>query len=525
MRKYLIMLICAVVAVAALGIAAATGILTPTTSGSAEPNAVTRASNDLDKALTTTASAPGVKYTGTLNGDESTSLQLTDVTVTAAGDVKGKVSTGGGNADILMVGDVVLVKGDAAFWRDRQRSQPRGVKMSDDPKGKWAVADANVLGIDLRAALRPSRLAPSLSDSDQRLGSSDITGTDPLPAAADTPDARAGTGSDPVNVSELDDPITADEFDGTRQIRAGTVTSTLNDAGTLVGFSGPLGSGFAGDQLNVRASLKVQAQTVEQVTTFYSDITSSSSEYTQVQVPNVAISEPTGGLDCTQSTCTVNYNFTNTVTGLTSGDVTINAEAEFKMNGADAGKCTTQATMPLNGGTRVTCSVQINAPTNIDIDFNSNTSFKITTRGQLDVTHVTEVVTTGREHSIVTTTWVPTAPKASPVARNYNRAIAGTSSNYAVKVGDFLFDAREPDGTLVLVMSPGYDAHVLPNGVFDPAWAGTNEILELGRNARKAAGDQPVHMVFAEQRSGDAARKLLGDAGVANVEIVVIPAT
>ncbi|MGB6039201.1 hypothetical protein [Gordonia sp. (in: high G+C Gram-positive bacteria)] len=523
MRKSWIFLFGVIVAIIGLGIAAMAGILTPTTAGIAQPNAVTRAANDLSAALTGVASAPAATYTGTLNGDDALSLQLDNVTVTAAGDLRGKVSSGGGNAEVLMVGDVVLVKGDAEFWRDRHRTLPPGVTLADDPNGKWAVADPNILGVDLRAALRPNRLATSLSQSDKRIGGSDITGADASPTIAQTPDRRVNTGIDPVDVRELDDPVTAEEFNGTRQIRAGDVTSTLNDDGALVGFAGPMGSGFFGDQANLRANLKIASKSVQETTSFYESISSSTGEFTEVQVPSIAIPDPTGGLDCTLANCTLTYNFRNSASGLTGGEVTIKQDAELKMNGSAAGKCTSQATMPINGGTRIVCSIRINAPSNIDINFNSTSKFALTTRGRLDVAHVQQMVTTGRERSVLVSEWVPVAPKQLASARNYNRAIAGTSSSYAVKVGDMLFDAREVDGTLLLVMSPGYDAHVLPNGVFDPAWPGTNEILELGRNARKAAGDKPVRMVFAEQRAGDAARKLLGDGGVANVEVVVIP--
>ncbi|GAB92204.1 hypothetical protein GORHZ_168_00010, partial [Gordonia rhizosphera NBRC 16068] len=111
-----------------------------------------------------------------------------------------------------------------------------------------------------------------------------------------------------------------------------------------------------------------------------------------------------------------------------------------------------------------------------------------------------------------------------PAARSYHQQITGVPSGFAFVVDDFGFDGRDADGALLMTGGPGYDAHVLRDGTFDPAWAGTAQLTEQVRQASAAAADQPVRWVFAERAAAEAMSKLLAANRISGIDVVTVPA-
>ena len=233
------------------------------------------------------------------------------------------------------------------------------------------------------------------------------------------------------------------------------------------------------------------------------------------------VPEPDGDMNCTYGvSCVLSYTVANTAPGMDRGEVVVTMRSTFKIGGADLGTCRSEERMPLNNRVRISCSVKTDSR---EGTVESQTRFTVAGRADVD----TAALAAAADASIKTLpsgeAWTAAKPKSTEPARRYNRQITLAPSGYVVKVGDATFDGRETDGTLLLVFSPGYDEHVLPVTTFDPAWSGTDALVEKIRAARAAAGDTPVRLVFAEGRAADAARALLAANGIDGVEVVVVP--
>ncbi|MGO3328317.1 hypothetical protein [Gordonia sp. (in: high G+C Gram-positive bacteria)] len=498
------------------------GVLTPSKDGTAVPDEEMLALQGLVKASTSLADAPAVKYNGTITStleDGSVRLKVSDLTVTTAGDVHGNVSQDGhGKAEWLQIAGKTFAKGDKEFWRERTgKKQPAGVFTEATPTGRWVAIDQAALGIDLRDALRPARLGAVLRQQDTSLGSTEVKGT-PLTRGGETPDRRVNDSVDPVGVSEVDVEDADGGIEGERRYQANAMTVGVASDGTAAALRGPLGRGYGGDLAKVEADLTVAPLDVAAMREFYSSA-KSQVQNGKIGSREIVVADPDGGLDCGGARCVVTYNLANTAPGLDRGTVAIALTASMTSNGRDIGKCDATGSMPVNGRGRVSCSV----PFSRNADVNSSSRMNLTVNGELDPALLDATTQTGISVSASSQGWVMTAPKATEEARRYNRQTALVASGYVYKVGDFSFDGREKDGTMLLTHGPGYDAHIGADGALDQSWPGTQQILAQARDARTAAGDKPVRMVFAEARTADAVRGLLATNNVQNVEVVAVP--
>ncbi|MCF8609685.1 hypothetical protein L5G28_05835 [Gordonia sp. HY285] len=509
----------AVIAVLAVTLS---GVLTPSSDGTAVPDEEMQALKGLVHASTSLADAPAVKYNGTITSTlESGSLTLTvtDLTVTAAGDVHGTVKQeGNGSAEWLQIAGKTLAKGNKEFWQKRpDKKQPAGVFIASTPDDQWVSTEEATLGIDLRDALRPARLGAALRQQDTSLGGTEVKGT-PLARGDKTPDLRVTDSVDSTGVSETEVEDADGGVDGVRRYQATSMTVGVDDDGVATALRGPLGKGYGGDTVKVEADLKVAPLDDAGMREFYSSAKTSVTG-AKIGSREIVVPDPDGGLDCSGARCVITYDLRNTTPGLDRGAVAIALHTSLKSNGRDIGSCDGNGNMPVNGRGRVTCSV----PFAQNADVNSSSRMTLTLNGELDPAALAAAVQAGIDVSAASKGWTMTAPKATEEARRFNRQIALVSSGYVYRVGDFAFDGREKDGTLLLVHGPGYDAHLASNGGFDPAWAGAEQLLSQARDAREAAGDKPIRMVFAEGRSADAARGLLIANKIENVEVVTVP--
>ena len=520
MRKSLIAVIAAVVLLVAVLVLTLTGAVLPSVEGSAQPNATTQALNEMNRAGTGLADAPGAKYSGiiTISSKEgSLKVRVTDMTVTAAGDVHGKVQRGsGGQADWLQIGDKTYAKGGDDFWKNESLGkQPRSVTMATPASDRWVSVPESFLGIDLRAALRPSRIGLNLSQQDTLLSTTDLQGPT-VGRIGETPDKRVATGKDPIGVSEIAVEESDGGVEGARRFQAGSLTVGVNEAGDVVALRGPLGKGYGGDLLEVEADLTVQKLNGDAVRGTYGTI-KSSLQGAKISATDVTINEPDGNLTCDRGgDCVIRYDISNSSPSLNRGTVSVKMDTSFKKGGKEFSTCSTTVAVPLNGRSNLSCRTPLGSPADVD----AGTHFSATVDGEVDDAALTAAVEQGQKVSDSAAGWAPTAPKAMSAARDYHRQVAVAPSDFTYKVGDFSFDGRERDGTLLLVYGPGYDAHVLPDGALNPEWKGTDELLRQARDARAAAGDRPVRMVFSESRAADAMRDLLIAEKVERVEVV-----
>lgn len=498
------------------------GVLVRSVDGAPVANEATRALQGINTASLSLADAPAATYDGTVTmklNSKSLTLDVTKLTVTSAGDVHGTVRENGGSAELLQIANRTLVKGDAEFWRKQETvKQPAGVFTESSPTGKWVSVKEEFLGVDLRAALRPSRLGLALGQQDATLGDSDVSGTD-IGRGSKTPDRRVNPGTDRPGAAEIDVEDADGGVQGTRRFQAGAMVVGTDDDGALTALRGPIGKGFGGDLAQVDADLRVTRLDAAGAHDFYS------TAKTAVSAGNIGsatmiIPNPTGGLDCSGMSCTIDYGLANTGSGLDSGTVTIAVATDFKSGGRAAGQCSGTSTMPINGRGNARCTIA-SIPYG---DINSSTKFNLTVSGAIDPVAIDTAVTKGNSVADSAKGWTMTSPKAAETSRMFNRQVALAPSGYAFTVGGFGFDGRETDGTLLIVNGPGYEAHVLPTNAFDPAWPGTEQILSQARDAHAAAGAAPVRMVFAELRAADAARALLAADNVQGVEVVFVQA-
>ncbi|MFT4087256.1 MAG: hypothetical protein QM658_08855 [Gordonia sp. (in: high G+C Gram-positive bacteria)] len=496
-------------------VAALLGAFTPKVDGTAAPDESTRLQKKLADIALSLAQAPGAKYTGTITGTGSYRLQVTGLTVTASGDSRGTVELRGETAQVMQIGPLTLVKAGSGFWDlQREDNQPKGIRVGS-VADKWTIAPAGVFGLDLRAALRPQRLGLSTITQDTLIGGGDVVG-DATGRGSETPDRRVPLGRDLTGIAVLDKDKSEDDKIDTR-VRAGDMTVGADADGNLVSLRGPLGSGFASDQTDLSADLKVEIQDADKVSAFYSSLSGDVRSRSPYAAWQMTVPEPAGDLDCGGATCTLHYDVANTIPGATGGTVSMSLTGT--MTGGATGLCTGSGTMPVNGSGTVRCTT----PYSGGGDVNSRSTVSLTANATIDQTAVDDAASRGRSYGDAGQ-WTAVAPKAADAARKFNAQITGGPSGYVLRIGDVDFDGRESDGTLLLVDGPGYDAHVLADGSFDAGWAGTAQIVSQAKDAARAAGGKPVRMVFAEQRSGDAARALLAANQVTGVDVVVVPA-
>ncbi|GAC81421.1 hypothetical protein SAMN04488550_0951 [Gordonia malaquae] len=513
MRKKLIIAGGAAAAVAVLLGVTLSGVLAPSMDGTPAPNEAMRALQGVNAASLSLAEAPGATYDGTITlgtGSKST-IDITKMTVTATGDLRGKVRQGGGSAEVLQIGNLTLVKGDSAFWTARPGPrQPAGVLTEKSLSDKWVTIGSKFLDVDLGVALLPSRLGLLLGQQDAILGDAEVTGTN-VGRLTETPDRRVASGTDRPNITEVEVEDADGGVAGTRRFTASSMSIGVDDTGALAGLRGPIGP-------RVEADLRVTPATSAAVRDFYSSAKSAVAEG-RIGSSTMTIGDPTGSLDCNGPTCSINYDLTNANSGLVGGTVTIGLTTDFKAVDRKVGSCSGSGTMPINGRGHVACTIRYTQTS----DMTSQSRFTVTVNGTVDPVAIDAAATTGNRIAEAAKGWEMTAPKVSEPARRYNRQITHAPSGYTLKVGGFNFDGRASDGTLLLSYGVGYDGHLLPDGAIDPAWQGTEQVLSQARDALAAAGDTQVRLVFAEQRAADAVNRMLIANKLERVQVVFVP--
>ena len=493
------------------------GVAAGTTGGTALPSAPVRAYNTLTDATSAFVSAPAVRYKGTVTTG-GTTVRLDDVAVSTDGTVLGTVNLDGGSARVAQVAGSAFVNGDSTFWRKRQEVAKRdgsGSTTSDMTKvaGQWVAAPLELFGFDLSKTLTPSRFGTVSGNDEARYRDQPLTSGTVVPRSSETPDRRIHPSQDPPNISVADNGL----------IDSGGTQSGIGDQGQLIGVFGAFSSSTPAER-TPSGKLSVTVMSKDETTSFFSTIETLSKDLQRVPAPEVVVPKPQGKLDCGDVVCVLRHTFSNTMPGADRGEVTVNQTSNVTLNGAPIGSCARTIRMAMNSWASSECSIPYVPPRNVQMNFNAQSGFEIIGTAYKDVQVIVKSVDTGRKLADSKGNWKPTAPKAQPAARAYNQQIAGVPSGYAFVVGDFPFDGRESDGTLLMVNGAGYDAHVLPNGTFDPRWAGTRQLVDNARAARAAAGDQPVRMVFAESRSAGAMQKLLTTNGISGIQVIPVPA-
>ncbi|MYR07574.1 hypothetical protein GTV32_15235 [Gordonia sp. SID5947] len=492
------------------------GVVPRSTTGEAVSDAPTRAQKELDHATTAMADAPAASYSGEIVAGGQ-SMQVQDLTVTAAGDVHGTVTLDGQPAEVLMIAGGTYLKAGAAFWDAHSAGADRSVRHdSSGAAGNWALVPPDFLGIDLGATLRPASFGLGSQDQDQRIFESD--NTTPVPEADQTPDRRVRSTSDPQGLRA--GPV---ESDG-QTLVAGDNPVRVNADGSIWGIAGPVRT--APTDRPTTTKLKVTLLTDDEVKSFYSTIQGFSDPLSRVAAPQVDVPKPSGNLDaCTNTFCVLEYQFTNSMPGADRGTVTIQQTSSLTVNGAPAGSCARTVTMPMNGAGQSTCTFRFPDPRTRTINYHADSNFDISATAEKDVRVIVESAEKGRDIATAQPGhWYPGGYKADPVARRFNQQIAGVPSGFGYLVGDVPFDGRDADGTLLMTAAPGYDDHVR-GGSFDPSWAGTQQVAEQAKKAKAAAGDQPVRWVFAEQNSANAMSKLLADNQISGIDVATVPAS
>ncbi|MFW0797747.1 hypothetical protein AAFP30_28355 [Gordonia sp. CPCC 205515] len=515
MRKPLIVAIGGAVCLVLALILALSGVIPLSTSGQAVASAPTRAQHQLNDATLPMADAPAAQYSGEMAVDGRT-LAVQDLTVTAAGDVSGKIAVNQQPAEVLELDGTTYVKAGAGFWEAWNSDGPDNIRRdSTGAAGNWAMVPPGFFGVDLGTLLRPSSFALTSQDQDDRIQPD--APTTPVAAGDQTPDRRGTPTGDPADIR-----IGPMQDDG-QTIVAGQNPVRLNPDGTIYGIAGPVRTAPA--DRPTTSKLKVTLLSNDGVTEFYATVQGLKDPLSKVAAPEVNVPKPVGNLDnCTNTYCLLVYNFSNSMPGADRGTVTIVQTSSLTVNGAPAGTCTRTTTMKMNGTGMSQCVFTFADPRTRTINYHADSNFTISATAEKDVTVIVQSAERGRDVATKQPGhWFPVGYKLDPNARRFNQQITGNPSGFAYLVGDVPFDGRETDGTLLMTAAPGYDSHVSAGGVFDPAWPGTAQLLDQAKKAAAAGEGQPVRWVFAEQRSAGAASKLLADNGISGIQVVTVP--
>lgn len=493
----------------ALGVSVlfAAGVVTLPTDGAAYAAAPHRAQVRLDAATTAFTAAPGATYSGIVGSE---SAELNDFQVTATGDAHGSVVIREIPIEVLRVDGTTYVKGGSAFWKIAVGSDDPSVPSYDTAPlvDQWAAIADDLLGFSV-TDLVPRNLGLALHDGADRVPQHPGDASGP---ASDTPDARGTVVDLPVDIEKSGDVV-----------RAGDVATKIGPTGIPIGVLGRVAN-----DAPTTSRLKVTVMTNAEVLTFYSTVQGLTDPLTRAPLPGVDVPKPIGALtDCGPACSTLTYSFTNSATGgADRGSVTVQQTTNFTVGGASVGSCSRTVVMALNRTGSSTCLITFLPPSGVRrYVVQAKSDFAISAYVEKDVKVIIESLDRGKRIATGKQPgqWYPQPYKINSANRAYDRQITGNTSGFAYVVGGYPFDGIQPDGTLLMTAGPGYDEHVRA-GVFDPAWAGTSQLVANARAQKTAAGTAPVRWVFAEENAAAAARKLLTDNKIEGIEVVVVGA-
>ncbi|WP_143695418.1 hypothetical protein [Williamsia sp. 1135] len=476
--------------------------------GTASAPASVLAYKSLTEVATAFADQPGAKYTGSVTAGEM-KINLTDVEVSASGDLQGRIKVGGESAEIIGVNGLTYAKGSASFWK----SQLEKPKMNYEAVASgWAKLDPATFP-NLGWLLAPPNLAFALSNDEEAV---DLESKGQPVGLIDTPDGRFLPAGLPDVIVEGDNTF----------VSGGTMRATTGPNKNLTTVKGPI-TQTGGERVEVDVS--VEPIGPNEIGRLYDRIDAQAQTLAHIPAPYLSPNFDASGFRLTVSPCSppiceyiVTY-VARTPNATQPGSITVVGDMTLTLNDRPVGgTCTRTVTVPLNGQGETRCPFTV---PNEDGTLKGDVAYVFTAYVDQDPTVLTRALAANEQISTAEAQgiWTPTGFKGDLAARDYNLQVTGAPSTYTYVVNDEAFDGRAPDGTLLMTFGPGYSANIGSNGALDTGWAGTDALVDTARAQIKAARSTPVRWVFAEQDAADATAKTLEDNGVRGIDIVVVP--
>ena len=486
------------------------------TDGAAEPTSAFRAQSRLDDVAFAFANQKGVRYSGTVTADNSSSdagthtVTVDDLIVTGASSASGTVTYDGHRAEYREIGNNDFAKGPADFWTALFDKMPTKQNIDlDSVADKWSSLNRTLfphLGIILNPRYIAGHLGNTEADDAPTLGLAVTKGDDVLP------DARFWPTSDP-SVSESDNTISANKIEVTVDPANSTITH----------LKGTISSDGA---YPITVDLGVSSTTVADVAKVFSDGRDIATDLASAPAPGLrfemtATPRVRSAGDCMMPNCgfevTTSAQMAPDSQWPGPGHINFGITVTYALNdgplGAVGGTCTRVVRADFGQSVQTRCDA-----TNLPYEGAGGTI-----RAHLEYKYLPFVdfgnSTTGYVGDTETMlrrpyTLARTGSK-KPDAARYGQGITGLPSNYALSHNGFLFDGITPGGDYIVTFAPGYAAHVV-GSTFDPSWAGIRLLTERARQQAKAADGNKVSWAVAEPAAVPALTALVAAAGLSD---------
>jgi hypothetical protein len=481
--------------------------------GSASAPAPILAEKDLSTMAGGLASQPGAKYTGSVSSNRD-KINLTEIVVSAAGDLSGTIKVGGESAEIIGVAGQTYAKGSAGFWKGQLGDTPK-VNYEAVAAG-WATLDPSTFP-DLGRLLAPANLAGALA-GDNQFRDMDAKGS--ATGLVGTPDSRFLPTGLPAMVAEENDVVAV----------GGALRITPSGDAGVSAVSGPIATvgGGSGEGKTVDVDLEVQDVGPTEVGRLYSTIGEQAATLTHVPAPYLRPNFDDSGFrltvsPCSPPVCEYIVSYVAATPGAGAGSITVVGEMTLTLNGRPiGGTCAHTVTVALNGRAETRCPFTV---PNEDGTLKGDVTYVFTTFVDQDWAVLERTLTANRQAATAESagTWVRAGFKGDARARDYNTQITGVPSTFTYDVGDYAFDGRAPDGTLLMAFATGYAEYIDSDGLLSNDWDGTETLVADAEKQLEAAGSSPVRWVFAEPEAADAAAETLRTHGIRDIETVSVP--
>ncbi|MGW0038222.1 hypothetical protein [Gordonia sp. NPDC003376] len=483
-------------------------------SGAAEATPAFRAQSSLDQVAFQYGSSPGARYNGTLvqkYGSTSETYQLADLTVTLSNNASGQVTVDGQRADYTQIGNYAFAKAPTAFWQKLLSADTlQDVDLAPFDNA-WAGAEWAMPS--LGSILSPQIMAGRIGNAD--LVSPPTLGAELASPNANSPDARFWPTSDPPIETLADDKVRAGKWEITFDPSTKAITHLKGEYATPSG------------RTTYQLDTDVTPLPVDQLNSMFDEQRGLTSQLASVPAPGMLLEDlPNARLgildwkqtgDCTNVACGYDFTVSGTpksnddaVPGHVNYGLTINFIVNSQPAGALGGTCTPVVRVDFGrtGSTRCVA-------TNLGSGGGSlRPNVKLTYLPFLDygAADLTDYLKSNQEATQRQFTMQRTGTKR-PDAANYNFYIAGLPSSYVIKRGDYLFDGYGPRGAYLVAFAPGYADHVTGTA-FDPSWAGTTTLRDQMTKQVAAAGDGRIVYYSPEQKTVDALKAMVTQAGL-----------
>jgi hypothetical protein len=486
--------------------------------GSASAPPPILAEKDLSAMAGGLASQPGAKYTGSVSSNRD-KINLTEVVVSAAGDLSGTIKVGGESAEIIGVAGQTYAKGSAGFWKGQLTDTPK-VNYEAVATG-WAKLDPSTFP-DLGRMLAPANLAGALAgDNEFR----DMHTKGSATGLVGTPDSRFLPAGLPAMVAEENDVVAVG---GALRITPSGDAGVSAVSGPISTVDGSTGERTTGGDTTVDVDLQVQDVGPTEVGRLYSTIGEQAATLAHVPAPYLRPDFDASGFrltvsPCSPPVCEYIVSYVAATPGAGAGSITVVGEMTLTLNGRPiGGTCAHTVTVALNGRTETRCPFTV---PNEDGTLKGDVTYVFTTFVDQDWAVLERTLTANRQAATAESagTWVRAGFKGDARARDYNTQITGVPSTFTYDVDGYAFDGRAPDGTLLMTFATGYAEYIDPDGLLSDDWDGTELLLDNAEEQLEAAGSSPVRWVFAEPDAADAAAETLRAHGIRDIDIVSVP--